>query len=153
MAFPKPPPWLKTVFAELADELHAERRVMFGCPVAFAGGHLACGVFGTSVFVRVGPEETERLLATEGAEPFAPVNDRPMRAFTVLPREVIEDDATLRAWMARALDYSRSLPPKEVGKAATARRGAARRTPDRTSATGRVKAAGKKPRRSGRGTA
>jgi hypothetical protein len=35
-----------------------------------------------------------------------------MTGFTLLPRSIVDDDAAIRGWVRRAIDYGATLPPK-----------------------------------------
>jgi TfoX/Sxy family transcriptional regulator of competence genes len=90
----------------------AQRRKMFGYPALFVGGNLATSLYSDRWVVRLTPAATDELLAVPGAEPFSPMPGRTMRGWAQLPREMVDDDATLDAWVARAIAFAASLPPK-----------------------------------------
>ena len=46
------------------------------------------------------------------AAAFEPKAGRPMRGYTVLPPDVVSEDAALRQWLECAVAYDRSLPAK-----------------------------------------
>lgn len=112
MKFEKSPPWLVQLFDQALSGTPGERRQMFGCPVAFLGGQMFGGLFGSSMFLRLGDSDRAALLAVEGARVFDPMGGRPMREYVVLPRSVLDDAAQLRSWLSRATAYASSLPPK-----------------------------------------
>jgi hypothetical protein len=85
---------------------------MFGYPALFVGGNLATGLFADSWMVRLGEADLETLLALPGAAPFSPMPGRTMRGYATLPADVVADDAALDAWLGRALEHARTLPPK-----------------------------------------
>jgi len=118
----KAPAWLVETF-ERAFPLdpRAERRLMFGYPAGFAAGNMFTGVFQDTLFVRLGDDERQQLLALEGASVFEPMKGRPMREYVVLPADMLEEDAAVRPWMARALDFVSSLPPRTKKPAAKAK--------------------------------
>jgi hypothetical protein len=51
-------------------------------------------------------------MTIDGAAPFEPMPGRPMRGFTLLPRSVVDDDAAIRRWVERAIEFGATLPPK-----------------------------------------
>jgi TfoX/Sxy family transcriptional regulator of competence genes len=108
----KSPPELVDRFATLTDPLLAdpdvERRKMFGYPACFVGGHMFTGLHGDRWIVRLDESSIVELTAAGGTG-FEPMAGRPMRGFVVLPPL---DDAALGAWLDRALQHARSLPPK-----------------------------------------
>lgn len=110
--FEKSPPALVERFAAVADELpDVERRQMFGYPCVFVGGNMITGLHEHAWFVRLATDDTVALQDIGGV-PFEPMPGRPMRGYTTMPPEVIDDDAAVRRWVGRAIDHGRSLPAK-----------------------------------------
>ena len=111
--FSKSPPELVERFgavtAAIAD---AERRQMFGYPALFVGGYHVTGLHGATWVVRLAETDRAELLAVSGARPFEPMPGREMGGYVVLPPSIVADDAAVRHWVERAIDYGRSLPPK-----------------------------------------
>lgn len=120
MKLTRNPPWLIAIFEGALAGSDAARRTMFGSACAFVGGNLACGLFGASLFVRLSEPDRARLLAQPGAEPFDPMGGRPMREYAVVPPALLEDEAALRDWIARALEFAGRLPPKKPRRRAAA---------------------------------
>lgn len=125
MKFEKSPPSLVSLFEARIAGTGAERRSMFGCPCAFAGGNMCAGLFGGSLFVRLGEEDRAALLALRGATPFEPMPGRAMREYVVVPPSMHADAAALDGWIAKAVAYAGGLPAK--GKKKKRARKAARR--------------------------
>jgi TfoX/Sxy family transcriptional regulator of competence genes len=95
----------------LADRPLTEKR-MFGGLAFLHRGHMAVAVSGQGgLMVRVPPDETERLLAEPGAYDMD-MRGRSMRGWLRVSVDVLDDDATLGAWVQRGVDYCDSLPPK-----------------------------------------
>lgn len=113
MKFSKSPSWLIALFDALRPGVGGERRQMFGYPCAFENGQLFTGLFGDSLFVRLGEQDRAELLKTKGAAPFEPMKGRPMKEYVVLPPAMLEDEEAVTSWMRRGLDFVRSLPPKK----------------------------------------
>jgi TfoX/Sxy family transcriptional regulator of competence genes len=90
----------------------AQRRKMFGYPALFVGGNFATGLFQESWVVRLAGADLETLLATPGGEGFSPMPGRTMKGWGRLPPDVVADDASLDAWLERALAFAASLPAK-----------------------------------------
>lgn len=90
----------------------AQRRKMFGYPALFVGGNLVTGLFADRWMIRLPPDDLAELLAQPGAEPFAPMPGRTMTGYGLLPRDVVDDDAAVDAWLARAVAHVRTLPAK-----------------------------------------
>jgi TfoX/Sxy family transcriptional regulator of competence genes len=85
---------------------------MFGYPALFVGGNMATGLFADRWVVRMSPSDTTELLGVPGAEAFTPSAGRSMTGWTLLPREVVDDDAALDSWIERAIAFAASLPAK-----------------------------------------
>lgn len=98
--------------AVLPDDPRIERRKMFGYPAAFVNGNMFAGLFQDQMFARLAPEERALLEAAHGPLPFEPMAGRPMKDYTRLPDEVLEDESEATALMARAFRWSAALPAK-----------------------------------------
>jgi TfoX/Sxy family transcriptional regulator of competence genes len=92
-----------------------EQRKMFGYPAAFVGGNMTTGLHQESWIVRL-PEPVRRERLEAGWSIFEPMPGRPMREYVALPDEVIADPEQVRAWVERAVEYVRGLPPKKPKK-------------------------------------
>jgi TfoX/Sxy family transcriptional regulator of competence genes len=113
--------------AALPDDPRVERRQMFGYPAAFANGQLFTGLHQEDLMVRLGDVERAKLLALPGAKPFEPMPGRTMREYAVVPPALHANRRALRAWMAKALGYVFSLPPRTgPGRAKTRPKGGSR---------------------------
>ncbi len=126
MKFEKSPPWLVELFGDALAGTPGERRQMFGYPCGFLNGQLFCGLFASSMFVRLGEADRAELLAVEGARVFDPMGGRPMREYVVLPPALLDDAGELRNWLSRASAYASALPPKKSAarKRASPKKGA-----------------------------
>lgn len=98
-----------------------EIRKMFGYPAGFVGGHMTTGLHQESWIVRLSEADREDRTAA-GWGGFEPMPGRPMREYVSLPAEVIGDPDQARAWVERAADYVRGLPPKPAKPRASAKR-------------------------------
>lgn len=113
-SFAKSPPELVDRFDAITAGLPgAERRQMFGYPSLFVGGNLVTGLHQANWFVRIAEADRVELLAMAGAGPFEPMPGRPMGGYVVLPASILADDDALRGWVDHAIEFGRSLPPKE----------------------------------------
>jgi TfoX/Sxy family transcriptional regulator of competence genes len=86
---------------------------MFGYKCAWIGGNMLTGLFADEWWVRVSEPDRDALLALPGAHPFEPMPGRSMGRYVVLPAEVAADDAAVDAWLEKAIDFTRTLPPKK----------------------------------------
>src|SRR5438128_838210 len=116
MKIPKPPLAMVELFDAVLARTHAQRRLMFGCPCGFIGGNMFAGLFGNSMFVRLGEEDRAALLKMEGASVFDPMGGRPMKEYVVLPAEFAEDEREAGRWVQRGADYAATMPAKVKGK-------------------------------------
>lgn len=99
---------LREAFADRDDTLEKK---MFGGLAFLVGGHMACGVVGEELMVRVGPEQYEAALALPHAREMD-FTKRPMRGFVYVAPDGFDDDADLTAWIDRSLRFVLSLPTK-----------------------------------------
>jgi TfoX/Sxy family transcriptional regulator of competence genes len=124
MGFKKVPPEHVALFdAALPRAADVRRKQMFGCPAAFVNGNMFCGAHEESFNVRLDDATRAEAFAL-GFAPFT-VMGKTMREYACLPAKRRDDEAFLREWFQRALDYARTLPPKKPkpkGKAGTATR-------------------------------
>jgi TfoX/Sxy family transcriptional regulator of competence genes len=111
--FPKSPASLIATFESALKEFpQARLRRVFGYPCAFVGGNMAVGLHADRFFVRLSPADQARLLDLPGAGYLEVMPGRPMRDYTLVPASVVRDAPKLRAWIRRAMDHCRTLPPK-----------------------------------------
>ena len=112
-SFEKSPPELVARFEAAADRFPvAQRRKMFGYPAMFVGGNLVTGLFADSWMIRLPEEDLAELLALPGATPFSPMAGRTMKGYATLPRDIVADDGALDGWLARAIEFGKTLPAK-----------------------------------------
>jgi hypothetical protein len=113
MAWKKAPDALKALMEKAMAGIEAEKRTMFGFPCWFVSGNMFSGLFEDSVFVRLSPAQAEE--ARAAGRPFAPLTPmpgRPMKAYSVIPKEVHTASSRFRALLEEAAVYTVSLPPK-----------------------------------------
>jgi TfoX/Sxy family transcriptional regulator of competence genes len=113
MAWIKPPRGLIDIFDEsLSDDPRVERRRLFGYPAAFVQGNLFGGLFQDRIFARLPGAQRATLEARYGPVEFELMPGRTMKAYAVLPDDIVADDAALAEILAQALSFTASLPPK-----------------------------------------
>lgn len=88
-------------------------KMMFGHPACFVNGNMFTGLHGSWMILRLGDGKRQQFAAETGAATFEPMPGRPMKEYAVIPQAVLDDGATLAFWLAEALEFGRSLPPKE----------------------------------------
>lgn len=87
-----------------------ERR-MFGGLCFLVRGHMACGIVGDTLMVRVGAARYAEALARPHARPMD-FTGKPLTGMVYVAPAGIEDDATLVAWLRTSLDFIATLPDK-----------------------------------------
>lgn len=101
----------KRVRNVLARHRNVAERRMFGGLTFMVGGHMACGVIGDDLMVRVGPDAYAEALADTHAREMD-FTGTPLKGFVfVAPKGFVTEDA-LRAWIDRAVEFVRTLPVK-----------------------------------------
>ena len=113
---PKADPTTAALFRRLLpDRPDVTVRPMFGQTAAFLDGEMFAGTFGPHVFARLDESSRAELLAVPGATVFAPVKNRPMKEYVQLPSAMLNQPSVAKAWIARALEWTATLPAKEKG--------------------------------------
>ena len=121
MPLPKPEPKALKAFEALVEAAPgATVKPMFGNFGAFANGQMFAGVFGDSVFVRLGVEDRAAALKLPGAKLFEPMKGRPMREYVALPPAIVTKGQGAQLWASRALTKVMAMPPKSAKKKAAA---------------------------------
>jgi hypothetical protein len=88
----------------------AEKK-MFGGIAYMLRGHMACGIVGDELMVRVGPEAYDDALARPHAR-LMDFTGRPMTGMVMVGKAAIAADSGLRDWVEHGLAYAGSLPPR-----------------------------------------
>jgi hypothetical protein len=96
----------------VAAEPGVVEKNMFGGLAFLIGGHMSVSVSRLGgLLLRVPPEETESLRAKPHAGPFE-MRGKVMDGWLRVEPEGIATKRQLERWVARGVDYARSLPPK-----------------------------------------
>lgn len=104
---------------DLAQRMRAEmeripgfaEKKMFGGIGFLINGNMACGLNGSNLIVRVGPEDYEQALG----KPFARVFDmtgRPMKGWITVAPEGYAAEKDLKSWIRQGVAFAQSLPAK-----------------------------------------
>ena len=110
---PKSPPELSARFDAMVTRYpEATRRQMFGYPALFVGGNLTTSLFSDRWVIRLPPADLAEILQLPDAARFEPMPGRPMGGYALLPRDVVDDDVALDAWIRRAIAHTSGLPAK-----------------------------------------
>ena len=105
----------KERFRSLAPgDPRVEVKAMFGNLGAFVNGNMFMGLFGADIGVKLASADADLLRSEEGSGPFGPA-DRPMGGYVTLPPALV-GTAGGTTWVAKALEYVASFPPKAPKK-------------------------------------
>ena len=86
-------------------------RKMFGGLAFMAGDHMALGVAGDRLMVRLGREGATAALERPHVRRMD-MTGTPMRSIVLVAPEGVADDAALQGWVGEALAFVGTLPPK-----------------------------------------
>ena len=88
-----------------------EERRMFGGIAFLLSGHMACGVVGTDLMLRLGRSGAESALAEPHVRPMD-FTGRPSSTMVFVDRDGTASDQALAVWLRRATEHVRTLPAK-----------------------------------------
>jgi TfoX/Sxy family transcriptional regulator of competence genes len=97
------------VRAELEGRVVFAEKAMFGGLAFLVNTHMACGVMGEDLMVRVGKQAHDEAIAKGARE--MDKTGRPMRGLVVVPGPTLDGDA-LAAWLEQAVQFAESEPLK-----------------------------------------
>jgi TfoX/Sxy family transcriptional regulator of competence genes len=116
MTMPKANEQVKAAFQKLLPpDSSVMTRPMFGNLSAFVNGNMFAGVFGDGLFVRVSDEDQAKI-KKQGGKPFEPMPGRAMTGYVMLPAGWQKKSDAARDWIATALAWSKTLPPKSASR-------------------------------------
>ena len=95
----------------LADQPVVVEQGMFGGAAFMVHGHMACGIVGDQLMIRLGPDGIERALTEPHVSPMD-FTGRPLHSMAFVSAEGFRDDAALAAWVDRTIAFVGTLPPK-----------------------------------------
>ena len=85
-------------------------RKMFGGIAFMVDGHMACGIAGDELMLRLGPEGAEAALRRPHVRPMD-FTGRPMKGMVFVAPKGLRG-AALRRWVEAAAAFARTLPPR-----------------------------------------
>ena len=88
-----------------------EQRMM-GALVFLVHGNMCCGVTGSALMVRVGPEAREGALREPHVRPMEIGGGRQPRGFVCVDPPGLASKSALKAWITRGLAFAKTLPAK-----------------------------------------
>ena len=95
----------------LAVRVDVTERRMFGGLAFMVGGHMACGITGDDLMVRVGREGYDDALAHPHAREMD-FTGRPMTGYVYIDAAGIAEDGGLREWVERGVAFVTTLPAR-----------------------------------------
>jgi hypothetical protein len=95
----------------LARERSVDEIKMMGGLCFMVGGHMALGIVGDELMVRVGPDRYERALSRVHAREMD-FTGRSIRGFVFVSPAGTKTKRSLASWVAPAEEFAGSLPPK-----------------------------------------
>jgi TfoX/Sxy family transcriptional regulator of competence genes len=103
------------------DRLDIAERKMFGGLAFLVRGHMCCGIVGSDLMVRVGPDGYEQALASAHVRPMD-FTGRPSKGMVYVAPAGIRTASALREWIERGIRFSESLPVKTASPRRTKKR-------------------------------
>ena len=76
-------------------------------------GHMTCGVTGSALMVRTGPDTYLEALAEPGVRPME-VGGRTTQGFVLVDQATLTSDTTLARWIQAGLNFAATLPRKTL---------------------------------------
>lgn len=95
----------------LAVRMDVTERAMFGGLAFMVGGHMACGITGDDLMVRVGKEGYNDALAHPHTREMD-FTGRPMTGIVYVDPAGTADDDALRNWVERGVAFVTTLPAR-----------------------------------------
>lgn len=95
----------------LAPRPEITERKMFGGIAFMLAGHMAVGVIGDDLMVRLDPEDAAKALREPHTRPMD-FTGKPAKNMVYVNAEGTASDEDLAAWVDAGADYAASLPPK-----------------------------------------
>jgi hypothetical protein len=101
------------VRAVLAETPAVVEKRMFGGLAFMVGGHMACGIAGDELMLRLGETGADDALDKPHVRPMD-FTGRPLKGMVFVASPGLEGDG-LNAWVTRATAFVATLPPKAHG--------------------------------------
>jgi len=98
--------------AALATTPDVSERKMFGGLAFMVAGHMACGIVGDDLMLRLGNYGADAALDEPHTRPMD-FTGKPMKSMVYVAPAGTETDAALFAWVQRATAHARTLPPRQ----------------------------------------
>jgi TfoX/Sxy family transcriptional regulator of competence genes len=105
----------------IQDRDGLSERKMFGGLCLMLHGNMFAGIIDDELMLRVGPENSEELLARPGARPMD-FTGKPMKGYLYVEASAFTSEAGLKDWLGQALSFVGTLPPKSGAKPTKSKR-------------------------------
>lgn len=96
----------------MADRPGYSERKMFGGVCFMIHGHMCCGVVGSDLMLRLGNEMSAEALEENHTRPMD-FTGKTMSSMIYVEPEGFTTESELRRWIARAVGFVETLPPKK----------------------------------------
>lgn len=114
----------------LAGQRYVAEKKMMGGLCFMVNNTMCCTVSGRGgMLIRVGPEAHARMLEEPHTTPME-MRGRTMSGFVLVAREGYQNDADLKRWVKRGLDFVAAIPKETKSKKAAPRKAAAKTNPE-----------------------
>ena len=102
---------IRKVLTKHPEDFAVTEKKMFGGLAFMVNGNMCCGVMPDCLMFRLGNEGTAAALDEAHTRPMD-FTGKPIKSMLYLDAPGFEADADLRAWVARAVRFARTLPAK-----------------------------------------
>jgi len=99
----------------LAERPSVVEKKMFGGLTFMVAGHMACGVVGADLMVRVGPDAHEAALQRKHARAMD-FTGRSLKGMVYVGADGLKSKKALAGWVGKGVDFAQALPPKKPKK-------------------------------------
>jgi len=104
----------KRVRRTLAGRANVVEKRMVGGLSFIVNGSMCCGVTGSALMIRVGPEGREPALRQPHVRPME-LGGRPLAGFVCVEPSGYKTDAALKSWVQQGIDYISGIPKDSRG--------------------------------------
>jgi hypothetical protein len=109
-------PMNESIAARIRSEVNrypgVVEKKMFGGLCFIINGNMACGVNGSDLIVRVGPQKSEQALTRPFTGLFSMMTNRTMAGWVKVAPDGFATEQDLRDWVEQGMDFAMTLPPK-----------------------------------------
>jgi len=102
------------VRSAVAERTDFQEKKMFGGLAFMVNTHMACGMVGDDLMIRVGRDDHDDARARGATE--MEFTGRPMRGMVIVPAALLTTEDALDSWIDQAVTYARAQPPKPPKK-------------------------------------